>query len=82
MVFKCYAYAKAKQSLALGRNPHLIFGYMQQLPLQEMSHHSELTGVEDARPLPLLVLKEEKRHVEEHPQGYVIKDISGLVTID
>ncbi|RCV09577.1 hypothetical protein SETIT_2G040800v2 [Setaria italica] len=88
MVLKYYAYEKARQSFALGRNPHLIFGYMKQQSLQETSHDGEPMVAEDAPP-PLLVMGEEKRHVEKQPLGYVVKDDSwttshnnGLVTID
>ncbi|XP_039793697.1 uncharacterized protein LOC120659570 [Panicum virgatum] len=88
MVLKYYAFEKARQSFALGRNPHLISGYMKQQSSQQTSHHGELVVVEDAPP-PLLVMGEEKRHVEKQPLGYVFKDDSwtslhnnGLVTID
>ncbi|XP_022679510.1 uncharacterized protein LOC101784241 isoform X3 [Setaria italica] len=88
MVLKYYAYEKARQSFGLGRNPHLIFGYMKQQSLQETSHDGEPMVAEDAPP-PLLVMGEEKRHVEKQPLGYVFKDDSwttshnnGLVTID
>ncbi|RCV09574.1 hypothetical protein SETIT_2G040500v2 [Setaria italica] len=88
MVLKYCAYEKARQSFALGRNPHLIFGYMKQQSLQETSQDGEPMVAEDAPP-PLLVMGEEKRHVEKQPLGYVFKDDSwttshnnGLVTID
>uniref|UniRef100_K3ZZB8 DUF4220 domain-containing protein n=1 Tax=Setaria italica TaxID=4555 RepID=K3ZZB8_SETIT len=88
MVLKYYAYEKARQSFALGRNPHLIFGYMKQQSLQETSHDGEPMVAEDAPP-PLLVMGGEKRHVEKQPLGYVFKDDSwttshsnGPVTID
>ncbi|KAG2631427.1 hypothetical protein PVAP13_2NG041258 [Panicum virgatum] len=64
MVFKYCAFEKARQSFALGRNPHLIFGHMK----QQTSHHGELVVCEDAPP-PLLVMGEEKRHVEKQPLG-------------
>jgi hypothetical protein len=89
MVFKYYAFGKARQSFALGRNPQLIFGHMKQRSLQETSHHGEPVVAEDAPPPPLVVMGEEKRHVEKQPIGYVFKDDSwtilhnsGLVTID
>ncbi|CAN6222362.1 unnamed protein product [Urochloa humidicola] len=88
MVLKYYAFVKARQSFALGCNPHLIFRYMKQQSLQETSHHGEPMVAEDVPPA-LLVMGEEKRHVEKQPLGYVFKDDSwttshnnGLVTID
>ncbi|RCV09584.1 hypothetical protein SETIT_2G041400v2 [Setaria italica] len=88
IVLKYYAYGKAQRSFALGRNPHLIFGYMKQQSLQGTSQDGEPMVAEDAPP-PLLVMGEEKRHVEKQPLGYVFKDDSwttshnnGLVTID
>ena len=63
MVFKYYAFEKARQSFALGRNPHLISGYMKQQSLQETCHHGEPVVAEDAPP-PLLVMGEEKRREE------------------
>ena len=58
MVFKYCAFEKARQSFALGRNPHLIFGYMKQQSSQQTSHHGELVVAEDAPP-PLLIMGEE-----------------------
>ncbi|CAM0150432.1 unnamed protein product [Urochloa decumbens] len=88
MVFKYYAFEKARQSFALGRNPHLVSRYMKQQPLRERSGHGEAMVADDAPPR-LLVMGEEKRHVEKQPLGYVFKDDSwttshnnGLVTID
>ena len=75
MVFKYYAFEKARQSFALGRNPHLISGYMKQQSLQETCHHGEPVVAEDAAP-PLLVMGEEKWHMENQPLGYVLKDDS------
>ncbi|CAM0150433.1 unnamed protein product [Urochloa decumbens] len=88
MVLKYYAFEKARQSFALGRNPHLVSRYMKQQPLRERSGHGESMVADDAPPR-LLVMGEEKRHVEKQPLGYVFKDDSwttshnnGLVTID
>ncbi|TVU40954.1 hypothetical protein EJB05_14440, partial [Eragrostis curvula] len=67
---------KAHKSFALGRNPHLTYGYLQQLKLQETSQHGVPSGAVGAPPLQLLVMGEEKRHVEKNPHGYVIKDDS------
>ena len=75
MVFKYYAFEKARQSFALGRNPHLIFVYMKQQSSQQTSHHGEPMVAEDALP-PLLVMGEEKWHMENQPLGYVLKDDS------
>jgi hypothetical protein len=96
IVFKYYAFKKARQSFALGKNPHLIFAYMQQPPPVQAgtSHRREaalVTDDEDAPPPPpLLVMGEGKRHVEKQSHGYVWKGDSGaavhgkngLVTID
>ncbi|KAL6606353.1 hypothetical protein ACP70R_042006 [Stipagrostis hirtigluma subsp. patula] len=88
IVLKYYAYEKAQQSFALGRNPCLVFGYMQQIPPQEARQHGEPIAGENAPPPPMLVMGEEARHVEKQPHGYVIKNdsghrnIAGLVTID
>ncbi|XP_062186345.1 uncharacterized protein LOC133889939 [Phragmites australis] len=87
MVLKYYAFIKARESFALGRNPRLIFGYMQQLLPQEASQHDEPSVSEDAPPPSLLVMGEERRDVYKQPHGYVFKDDSGhknygLVTID
>jgi hypothetical protein len=95
MMFKYYAFEKARQSFALGNNPHLIFAYMQQPPPVQAgtSHRREAAVVtdEDAPPPPpLLVMGEGKRHMEKQSHGYVWKGDSGtavhgkdgLVTID
>ncbi|KAG2639786.1 hypothetical protein PVAP13_2KG042500 [Panicum virgatum] len=91
IVLKFYAFVKARQSLAFGRNPPLIFGYMKQLQLQEASQLGEpLAGEDDAPPAPLLVMGEEAMQVEKQPHGYVCMDVSrttivnstGLVTFD
>jgi hypothetical protein len=84
MMFKHYALKKARGSFALGRNPLLIFGYMQQLQQQEACLHGDLHVGEDARPPPLLVTGEETRLVEKKPCGYMFKDgsKSSLMTID
>ncbi|KAK3122974.1 hypothetical protein QOZ80_8AG0621320 [Eleusine coracana subsp. coracana] len=92
VLLKCYAFLKARQSIALGQNPRLIFAYMQQPQLEEASQHveSHADDGEVASPPPLLVVGEEGRHVEKQPCGYVFKDElggpmiknTGLVTID
>ncbi|TVU40993.1 hypothetical protein EJB05_14481, partial [Eragrostis curvula] len=73
MVLKYYAYGPyghARQSVALGWNPHLVFGYMQQLQLGEESQHSAPT---DAPPPPLLF--------DNVPPTQASQN-TGLVTID
>ncbi|CAD6268482.1 unnamed protein product [Miscanthus lutarioriparius] len=90
ILFKYYAFEKARKSFALGKNPRLIFRYMQQLSHNKQSqHHSEEPTVsEDAHaPPPLLVMGEEKRRMDKHPHGYMFKNpvlqqSIGLVTID
>ncbi|XP_021310354.1 uncharacterized protein LOC8059914 [Sorghum bicolor] len=95
MVFKYYAFEKARQSFALGNNPHLIFAYMRQPPPVQArtSHRREAAAVtnEDAPPPPpLVVMGEGKRNMEKQSHGYVWKGDSGmavhgkdgLVTID
>ncbi|CAL4994225.1 unnamed protein product [Urochloa decumbens] len=83
LALKYYAVKEAQQSFSFGRNPRLVFRYVQQLPLT-VGEHS---------PLPLLVMGEETRHVEKEPHGYVFEDDGdepgtrlhkgiGLVTMD
>ncbi|KAF8776344.1 hypothetical protein HU200_003571 [Digitaria exilis] len=88
IIFKYYALEKARRSIAFGRNPRLIFGYMQQLQVQEASQPS------DPSPPPLLVMGEQASHVKKQPHGYAfqndlgsatasaISNIDGLMTID
>lgn len=91
LVLKYYAFQKARRSIALGHNPRLIFGYMQQLQLQETSQRAEPhVDNGEASPPPLLVMGEEGRHVETQPCGYMFDNDSwaqiinntSLVTID
>ncbi|GJN09525.1 hypothetical protein PR202_ga27540 [Eleusine coracana subsp. coracana] len=72
VLLKCYAFLKARQSIALGQNPRLIFAYMQQPQLEEASQHveSHADDGEVASPPPLLVVGEEGRHVEKQPCGF------------
>ncbi|XBH80773.1 hypothetical protein VPH35_106453 [Triticum aestivum] len=89
MALKCYAFLKARRSFALGRNPRLIVGYMQQL-LQEEGDDQH--GEEDVNvpPPPLVVTGEDKRQVEKQPRphGYMFRNNmkahqdGNLVTID
>ena len=82
MVFRYYAFEKARRSFALGKNPHLIFAYMQQPPPVQAgtSHRRESAVVtdEDAPPPPLLVMGEGKRYMEKQSHGYVWKGDSGM----
>ncbi|XBJ12720.1 hypothetical protein VPH35_017184 [Triticum aestivum] len=80
LLFKYYAWYKARRSLALGRNPRLIVGYMEQM--QYGTHHAEL--VSQHVPPPLIVMREGIVLVEEQPHGYNLIGMSnnGLVTID
>ncbi|KAF8732333.1 hypothetical protein HU200_016318 [Digitaria exilis] len=87
--FKCYSFQKARKSFALGCNPSLVFGYMQQLPQLERSCRGGLAAGEEALPPPLLVMGEDSRKVEKQPWGYVFSDSwtppidsVGLVTLD
>ncbi|CAN6362712.1 unnamed protein product [Urochloa humidicola] len=84
LALKYYAVKEAQQSFSFGRNPRLVFGYVQQMPLAVGGEHS---------PPPLLVMGEDTRHVEKKPHGYVFEDDgdepgtrlhkgSGLVTMD
>ncbi|KAM3224380.1 hypothetical protein ACQJBY_057644 [Aegilops geniculata] len=89
MALKCYAFLKARRSFALGRNPRLVVGYMQQL-LQEEGDDQH--GEEDVNvpPPPLVVTGEDKRQVEKQPEphGYMFRNNmkahqdGNLVTID
>ncbi|KAL6868140.1 hypothetical protein ACP4OV_014985 [Aristida adscensionis] len=74
LMLKFYAFQKARQSLALGRNPRLIAGYMEKLQGDDR--------LVEVLP-PLIVMGEEKQEIEEMPHGYTIKQRkNGLVTID
>lgn len=89
IVFKLYAFGNAQRSFALGRNPHLVSGYSQQLQqVEEGSPHGE-PPVGDGQhvhvhvpPPPLMVMGEEVIQVEKQPQGYVVKDVKNMVTVD
>ncbi|CAN6197202.1 unnamed protein product [Urochloa humidicola] len=68
MILKYFAFRKAKHSFALGRNPRLIVGYMEQL--REESKHA--TAMVEHLP-PLIVMGEDRQPVEKHPRGYRMK---------
>uniref|UniRef100_A0ACD5TDH8 Uncharacterized protein n=1 Tax=Avena sativa TaxID=4498 RepID=A0ACD5TDH8_AVESA len=80
LVFKYYAWYEARRSLALGRNPRLIVGYMEQLQCGD--NHSELRS--QHVPPPLIVMRESTILVEKHSHGYTLIGVNnnGLVTID
>ncbi|TVU40990.1 hypothetical protein EJB05_14478, partial [Eragrostis curvula] len=90
ILFKIYAFGNAQVSFTLGRNPSVIFGYMQQLHQQEGNQQGEpLVDEDDAPPPPLLVTGEDRRPVEKQPRGYVFSgsiitttDNCGLVTLN
>jgi hypothetical protein len=90
VLFKFYAFEKARLSYELGRNAGLIFGYMQQLEQQQVSQHCESVVGEDYAPPPLLVMGEDSRQVVNQPCGYMFTNVSGalgtgnigLVTLD
>jgi len=62
------AQINARSSVALGRNPRLIVGYMQQL--REESQH--VATIVEHLP-PLIVMGEDRQLVEKHPRGYRMK---------
>ncbi|CAN6362632.1 unnamed protein product [Urochloa humidicola] len=75
IMLKFYAFQKARQSVALGRNSCLIAGYTQKLLTDESCGGSILP--------PLIVMGEDKQEIEETPHGYNIKQRnSSLVTAD
>jgi hypothetical protein len=91
MALKYYAFLKARKSFALGRNPRLIVGYMQQLREGSDQHgESTVAGEVDVNmpPPPLVVMGEDEWQVEKQPHGYMFKrnlegvQDRGLVTID
>ncbi|CAL5091550.1 unnamed protein product [Urochloa decumbens] len=74
----------ARRSLAFGRNPRLISGYMDQPQLRVGTPGEPLVGDQHVpTPPPLLIMGEEGIKVEKQPRGYTnfINSI-GLVTID
>uniref|UniRef100_M8C172 DUF4220 domain-containing protein n=1 Tax=Aegilops tauschii TaxID=37682 RepID=M8C172_AEGTA len=85
MTLKCYAFIKARKSFALGHNPRLIVGYMQQLQEENDQHTSE----EDVPPpAPPVIMGEGEHKLEKQPHGYMFRENleevqqAGLVTID
>uniref|UniRef100_M8CZ49 Uncharacterized protein n=1 Tax=Aegilops tauschii TaxID=37682 RepID=M8CZ49_AEGTA len=70
-----------KRSLALGSNPRLIVGYMEQLQ-DGVLNCTEL--VSEHVPPPLILMKEDTLLVEKQPHGYSLTRMNnnGLVTLD
>uniref|UniRef100_N1QPL9 DUF4220 domain-containing protein n=1 Tax=Aegilops tauschii TaxID=37682 RepID=N1QPL9_AEGTA len=70
---KCFAFWMARHSLAHGRNPRIIVGYMMQL--HKRSQHAGPTIEQNLEtsdkqllPPPLIVMGEERQTVEKNPQ--------------
>ncbi|RLN28539.1 hypothetical protein C2845_PM05G17480 [Panicum miliaceum] len=87
ITLRCCALQEARSSVALGRNPRLIAGYMKHL-------RDGIQGgirAADHFPPPLILMGEDRLEVERHPCGFVFKRMGdqqdgmttdGLVTID
>ncbi|VAH54934.1 unnamed protein product [Triticum turgidum subsp. durum] len=74
LLFKCSAWYKARKSLAIGCNPRLIVGYMEQL----QDNYQDM-------PPPLIVMGEDTLSVDKQPHGYsfaLMPNTCGLVTLD
>ncbi|PWZ39993.1 hypothetical protein Zm00014a_011696 [Zea mays] len=85
---RCYSFRKARKSFALGRNPGLVFGYMEELQRLRRSQRQRGgtttttttttaagDGGQDAvLPPPLLVMGEDSKPVKKRPRGYVFSD--------
>lgn len=89
LFLKYYSWYEARKSLALGRNPRLIVGYMGQI--QDRIQHAEPAS--EHIPPALIVTGEDTESVEKQPHGYSFKGISngrdgtrinknGLVTLE
>ncbi|XP_045089423.1 uncharacterized protein [Aegilops tauschii subsp. strangulata] len=79
LLFKCFVWHKARKSLAIGCNPRLIVGYMEQL------HDADMTNDYGDIPPPLIVMGEDTISVDKEPHGYsfaLIPNRGGLVTLD
>ncbi|VAI51605.1 unnamed protein product [Triticum turgidum subsp. durum] len=74
LVLKYYAWYIARESLAFGRNPRLIAGYMEEL--QDGSQNAELAC--EHMPPPFIVTGEQTTQVEEKPSGYKLKWMSNV----
>jgi hypothetical protein len=69
--FKYYAWHSARQSFPFGHNPHLIVGYMEQLPADHRIISQHATG-QQLNPPPLIVSREDTMAVGKQPHGYRI----------
>uniref|UniRef100_A0ACD5WEX6 Uncharacterized protein n=1 Tax=Avena sativa TaxID=4498 RepID=A0ACD5WEX6_AVESA len=84
LIFKLYAWYKAGQSVALGRVPRLIVGYMEQLqsgskksptelPLLTLTIDEHMQHIPPPPPPPLIVMGEDTVLVEKQHHGYSFK---------
>ncbi|XBJ06341.1 hypothetical protein VPH35_024981 [Triticum aestivum] len=81
LFFKCFAWYKARKSLAIGCNPRLIVGYMEQL----QDDPDIITNDYRDIPPPLIVMGEGTISVDKQPHGYsfaLMPNRGGLVTLD
>uniref|UniRef100_A0A0E0JI52 DUF4220 domain-containing protein n=1 Tax=Oryza punctata TaxID=4537 RepID=A0A0E0JI52_ORYPU len=65
IILKFVAYGRALRSFAMGQNPSLIAGYMEELYRLQVSEVAEVT--------PLVVMGEDKQQIEKGPHGYHFK---------
>uniref|UniRef100_A0A452XM63 DUF4220 domain-containing protein n=1 Tax=Aegilops tauschii subsp. strangulata TaxID=200361 RepID=A0A452XM63_AEGTS len=88
LILKCYAWYMGRRSLVLGRNPRVIFGYMEQL--HDGNHPPGVVGEHIP---PLIIMGEDTLLLEKQSYGYSFKNIprrgdetrvnnNGLVTLD
>ncbi|KAM3391722.1 hypothetical protein ACQJBY_013055 [Aegilops geniculata] len=80
LLFKCSAWYKARKSLAIGCNPRLIVGYMENLQ-DDPDMENDCRDI----PPPLIVMGEGTLSVDKQPHGYSFARMpnrGGLVTLD
>jgi hypothetical protein len=84
IVLKYYAFEKARRSLAFGRSPRLVSGYMEQPQVRRQPAEPWVGENVPPPPPPLLVMGEDGIHVENQPRGYAgfVNNGNGLVTLD
>ncbi|EEE54516.1 hypothetical protein OsJ_01660 [Oryza sativa Japonica Group] len=70
IILKFVAYGRARRSFAMGQNPSLIAGYMEELYRLQVSEVAEVTI---QRLLALVVMGEDKQQIEKGPHGYHFK---------